>query len=264
MVLVVQAQAPRIHAAFHVPMLQDQIATLARLHNSAVIENDIPQVDTGITESLYTQLREAMTPVRHAMRNSQQEEVRSLNLLGHLRRARQRANDSAAHSYLRNCVTALEVERDPVTEALPQARSCEDATLGNFALSPPEAVLYSRVLVQDADVYRVYVVSATGTMFSFDFEQTPVLDEVTITPTHLRATAKLYLEQCARAIQVRYPDKALMDIVRCSDIVPDIEVRDIHLLLRDGVILWQGLTDFQVSVVDITGEAHSRSYHIDE
>ena len=45
-------------------------------------------------------------------------------LIPNLLSARERANESAAQAYVRNCVTAVETERNSVTQALPAGTDC--------------------------------------------------------------------------------------------------------------------------------------------
>lgn len=264
LLLVVQAQTPHLPVSSELQTLQAQIFDVVQTHNAAVVDDDLSaadiQADTEAKlEPLYAALHEATAPVRHAMTNPEQG-VSSFNMLGNLRRARRRANESAAQAYVRNCVTALEVARDSTTGALPFARSCEDDVLGDAALHPFEAVLHSRVVVENDDVYSIYVISANGTLFTFGFERRDFLDEIMITPAHLRTAAKLYVERCARAFEARYPDDILLHMVSCADIMPDSEVETIHLLLMDGIVLLQDFPHIQVSVVDIAGNLYSRNY----
>ncbi len=85
-------------------------------------------------------------------------------LIPNLLSARNRANETAAQAYGKNCITAIEVEREQVSGKLPGATSCEDATnLGKSVLVKPAAVTDSVVAVNTAtDSYTVTVNAITG------------------------------------------------------------------------------------------------------
>ena len=90
-------------------------------------------------------------------------------LIPNLLAARNRANDSAAQSYGRSCITAIETERDPVTQVLPAAASCEDLALGASALTLPAAVTSSTVVVDvTTDSYTVQIDSITGAVWDYN------------------------------------------------------------------------------------------------
>jgi len=93
-------------------------------------------------------------------------------LIPNLIAARNRANDSAAQSYLRNCITAIETARNSVTQVLPASGACEDTDatkLGTAALTKPAAVTSSAYVTTPAtDSYTATVTSITGKVFSFD------------------------------------------------------------------------------------------------
>ncbi|GAA5534690.1 prepilin-type N-terminal cleavage/methylation domain-containing protein [Deinococcus aluminii] len=89
------------------------------------------------------------------------------NLLG----ARGKANDSATQSYVRNCFTAMEVERDSTTQKLPAATKCDDAALGTSKLAlPTGSVKAAGTISQDAagSQFAVSADSVTGNKFCFD------------------------------------------------------------------------------------------------
>lgn len=91
-------------------------------------------------------------------------------LIPNLLSARNRANESAAQAYGRNCITAIETERDPVSQVLPAATTCEDATnLNTSALTLPAAVTSSAVAVDTAtDSYTVTINVITGATWVYD------------------------------------------------------------------------------------------------
>lgn len=90
-------------------------------------------------------------------------------LIPNLIAARNRANDSAAQSYLRNCITAIETARDSVSQLLPTSGTCEGTALGTAALTKPAAVTSSAyVTVPASDSYTATVTSITGKVFNFD------------------------------------------------------------------------------------------------
>ncbi len=90
------------------------------------------------------------------------------NLLG----ARNRANDSATQSYVRNCITAIETARDSVTQKLPTAAdvtTCEADKLGDAKLTKPAAVTSSAVAINNGtDTYTITGTSVTGKIFKYD------------------------------------------------------------------------------------------------
>ena len=81
--------------------------------------------------------------------------------------ARERANDSGTQSYVRACVTALEQARDPLTAALPDVTSCDDADLGDLAPPTVTSVASSSVTVTGS-AYTINAVSVNGATFVFD------------------------------------------------------------------------------------------------
>ena len=90
-------------------------------------------------------------------------------LIPNLLAARNRANDSAAQSYGRNCITAIETERNPTTQVLPAVTTCEAAGLGDSALTIPAAVTSSAVAVDaTTDSYTVTINSITGATWVYD------------------------------------------------------------------------------------------------
>ena len=96
-------------------------------------------------------------------------------LIPNLLAARNRANDSAAQTYVRQCVTAVETARDPVTQRLPSASgsgsvtTCDDNDLGSAKLAPVTAVTTSKILINQAsDIYQIDVKAVTGSFFYYD------------------------------------------------------------------------------------------------
>ena len=86
-------------------------------------------------------------------------------LIPNLLSARNRANDTAAQAYGRNCMTAIEASRNPTTGALPASGACEstNTALGNAGLTKPAAVTSSAYVTTPAtDTYTITVVSITG------------------------------------------------------------------------------------------------------
>ena len=63
-------------------------------------------------------------------------------LIPNLLAARNRANETAAQAYGRNCITAIESSRDAVSGALPASGACEstNTALGKAGLTKPAAV----------------------------------------------------------------------------------------------------------------------------
>lgn len=91
-------------------------------------------------------------------------------LIPNLLSARKRANNSAAQSYLRNCITAIETERNPQTNALVGVPgSCDAAALGDSALPFPSAVTAAAITAGDtADTYDLLVTAVTGDTWAYD------------------------------------------------------------------------------------------------
>ncbi|QLG09542.1 prepilin-type N-terminal cleavage/methylation domain-containing protein [Deinococcus sp. D7000] len=86
------------------------------------------------------------------------------NLLG----ARNRANDSAVQSFVRNTVTAVESNRNSVTQALPTETNC--ATLQGVA-APTGLTSCTITYNTAADSYTIAAVSKTGKNFGYDGKQ---------------------------------------------------------------------------------------------
>ena len=86
-------------------------------------------------------------------------------LIPNLLSARNRAKDSAAQSFLRNCITAVETNRNAVTQALPASADCT-AIMG----VPLPAAVTAASFVSDTatDTYTASATSVTGTVFTFD------------------------------------------------------------------------------------------------
>lgn len=100
-------------------------------------------------------------------------------LIPNLLAARNRANDSAAQTYVRQCVTAIETARDSVNQTLPNVTTCENSAaisytataggLGSAALVKPAAVTSSLIATTTAtDTYTVEVVAVTGNKYKYD------------------------------------------------------------------------------------------------
>ena len=90
-------------------------------------------------------------------------------LIPNLLAARNRANESAAQAYGRSCITAIETQRNPVTQVLPAAATCEAAALGDSALTLPAAVTSSAVAINAAtDSYTVTINAITGATWTWN------------------------------------------------------------------------------------------------
>lgn len=89
-------------------------------------------------------------------------------LIPNLLQARNRANDSATLSWVRECVTAVEANRNSATGALPTETSC--ATLigkpvpTSVDASAPGTVTYNTT----ADTYTITATSKSGKVFTYD------------------------------------------------------------------------------------------------
>ncbi|ADI13848.1 prepilin-type N-terminal cleavage/methylation domain-containing protein [Truepera radiovictrix] len=87
-------------------------------------------------------------------------------LIPNLLQARNRANDTAAQAYIRNCYTAVESQRDPVTQALPTAATCDALEPG---VPTPAAVTGPGTITADGNGgFSVAATSVTNTNFTFD------------------------------------------------------------------------------------------------
>jgi type IV pilus assembly protein PilA len=86
-------------------------------------------------------------------------------LIPNLLSARNRANDSAVQSFVRNTVTAVEANRNSVTQALPTETNC--ATLQG--VTAPTGMTSCAITYNAAsDTYTVSAVSKTGKTFGYD------------------------------------------------------------------------------------------------
>lgn len=87
-------------------------------------------------------------------------------LIPNLLQARNRANDSATTSYIRNCITAIEANRDVTTQVLPTVSACDDATLG---MTRPAAVQSDTIVIDTAtDSYTIVANSSSGNVFDYN------------------------------------------------------------------------------------------------
>jgi type IV pilus assembly protein PilA len=85
-------------------------------------------------------------------------------LIPNLLNARKSANDSAAQSYLRNCVTAAESFRSRGTAIL-TATACTNSTLTSGTL--PGSVTAAQI-IQDQNSSYGYATSSTGLVYIFN------------------------------------------------------------------------------------------------
>ena len=89
-------------------------------------------------------------------------------LIPNLLSARNRANESATQAYVRNCITAVETNRNTVSQALPEETSCIVLT-GN---AEPAGTVAGTALVTyfaDADQYIINAqTKGTEKFFSYD------------------------------------------------------------------------------------------------
>ncbi len=95
-------------------------------------------------------------------------------LIPNLLSARNRANETAAQAYGRNCITAIESARNPVSGVLPTSATCETTTappagLGAGALTKPAAVTTATYTSTPAtDSYTVEVTAITGAKWNWN------------------------------------------------------------------------------------------------
>ncbi len=86
-------------------------------------------------------------------------------LIPNLLSARNRANDSATQAFLRNCITAVEANRDAVKQTLPADGDC--ATLMGVTL--PAAVTSATYDTDTTtDTYTAEATSVTTTKFTYN------------------------------------------------------------------------------------------------
>ena len=90
-------------------------------------------------------------------------------LIPNLLSARNRANESAAQAYVRNCITAVETARNSVTQALPTATDCSSADLTGTPL-PAGTASATVTYLADGVGYTILAVtrSADSDNFSYD------------------------------------------------------------------------------------------------
>ncbi|WP_102126429.1 prepilin-type N-terminal cleavage/methylation domain-containing protein [Deinococcus planocerae] len=86
-------------------------------------------------------------------------------LIPNLLSARNRANDSAVQSFVRNTVTAVEANRNSVTQALPTETNC--ATLQGVA-APAGLTSCAITYTPATDSYTIRAVSKTNKIFSYN------------------------------------------------------------------------------------------------
>ncbi|QFP78480.1 type II secretion system protein [Deinococcus sp. AJ005] len=90
-------------------------------------------------------------------------------LIPNLLAARTKANESAASSFLRNTITAVETSRDSVTGKLTAVTNCltlQDKT------AFPAGVASCAVTYGTADDYTINVTMQNGTKFDYDGKET--------------------------------------------------------------------------------------------
>ncbi|WP_216321194.1 prepilin-type N-terminal cleavage/methylation domain-containing protein [Deinococcus aestuarii] len=86
-------------------------------------------------------------------------------LIPNLLSSRNRANDSAVQSFVRNTVTAVEANRNTVTQALPTETNC--ATLQG--VTAPNGLTSCAISYTPAsDTYTIRAVSKTGKIFNYN------------------------------------------------------------------------------------------------
>lgn len=86
-------------------------------------------------------------------------------LIPNLLSARNRANDSAVQSFVRNTVTAVEANRNSVTQALPTETNC--ATLQGVT-APTGMTSCAITYNTTTDTYTISAVSKTGKTFGYN------------------------------------------------------------------------------------------------
>ena len=87
-------------------------------------------------------------------------------LIPNLLNARNKANESATQSFVRNTNTAVESKRDTVTQALPTDTSC--LTLQNVTSLPTSTTSCVVAYNTATDTYTVTAVSKSGKTFTYD------------------------------------------------------------------------------------------------
>ncbi len=93
-------------------------------------------------------------------------------LIPNLLAARNRSNDAATQSFLRNCITGVETYRDNVTQKLPASGSCL-SVMGPDKATPlaafPSAVTDAKFTTNaTTDTYTAEATSVTTNKFTFD------------------------------------------------------------------------------------------------
>ena len=88
-------------------------------------------------------------------------------LIPNLLAARTRANETATQAWIRECITAVETNRDSVSQALPTETVCATLT-GKPVPASVDAAAAGTVTYTGADTYTIAATSAQGTAFTYD------------------------------------------------------------------------------------------------
>ena len=99
--------------------------------------------------------------------------ILSAVLIPNLLSARNRANESAAQAYVRNCVTAVETNRNAVTQALPTETNC--ATLTGTPL-PSGTTSATVTYATDGVSYSILAVTKATTSPNFNYNGTQIVE----------------------------------------------------------------------------------------
>lgn len=92
-------------------------------------------------------------------------------LIPNLLQARNRANDSATLAWVRECVTAVEANRNPATGALPTETSCEKLIGKPLPSSVDSGAPGTVSYTATADTYTITAKSKSGKTFTYDGKQ---------------------------------------------------------------------------------------------
>ena len=93
-------------------------------------------------------------------------------LIPNLLTARNRANESAAQAYIRNCITAVETNRNSVTQALPTDTACEDLTETPLPAGTASATV---TYLADGVGYTILAVTKSGDSDNFQYDGSKVV-----------------------------------------------------------------------------------------
>ncbi len=96
--------------------------------------------------------------------------ILALTILPYLRSAKERANDAASKTYLRNCIMSLEAIRGDTTGVFTtNPTTCDDNLLDSGKLSRIGSVISSQIVISSSrSSYAINLVGASGITLEYD------------------------------------------------------------------------------------------------